>query len=120
MKSPEFSENSTLVKGTKRNSLDENDANNNSFIHHMCVFLRTSPILMSLPSLGHAVIINNVVNEMPGSMEDVEALKATYEKIGFNVHVHTDCSVQVILYLYQKRKVINVLSRFCAHKTVFH
>ena len=42
---------------------------------------------MNLPNLGHAVIINNVVEEMPGSAEYVEALKTTYEKVGFNVQV---------------------------------
>ena len=51
---------------------------------------------MSLPNLGHAVIINNVLDEMPGSTEDVDALKTTYEKVGFKVQVHTNCSVQVI------------------------
>ena len=59
---------------------------------------------MPLPNLGHAVIINNVVDEMPGSMEDVQALKATYEKVGFKVQVHTDCSVQVLKYTPTKRK----------------
>ena len=52
---------------------------------------------MNLPNLGHAVIINNVVEEMPGSAEDVEALKTTYEKVGFNVQVHTNCTAQVWL-----------------------
>ena len=52
---------------------------------------------MTRPILGHAVIINNVVDEMPGSMEDVKALKTTYEKVGFNVQVHTRCTAQVNL-----------------------
>ena len=52
---------------------------------------------MNLPNLGHAVIINNVVGEMPGSMQDVQALKTTYEKIGFKVQVHTNCTSQVNL-----------------------
>ena len=52
---------------------------------------------MNLPNLGHAVIINNVVEEMPGSMQDVKALKTTYEKIGFKVQVHTNCAAQVTL-----------------------
>ena len=52
---------------------------------------------MTLPNLGHAVIINNVAGELPGSMKNVEALKTTYEKVGFQVHVHTNCSVQVRL-----------------------
>ena len=50
---------------------------------------------MTLPNLGHAVIINNVAGELPGSMKNVEALNTTYEKVGFQVHVHTNCSVQV-------------------------
>ena len=52
---------------------------------------------MDLPNLGHAVIINNVLDEMPGSMEDVKSLKTTYEKVGFNVQVHTNCTSQVIV-----------------------
>ena len=52
---------------------------------------------MNLPNLGHAVIINNVLDEMPGSMEDVQALKTTYEKIWFKVQVHTNCAAQVTL-----------------------
>ena len=50
---------------------------------------------MDLPSLGHAVIVNNVLGEMPGSMEDVQALKATYETIGYTVQVHTNLNTQV-------------------------
>ena len=50
---------------------------------------------MTLPKLGHAVIINNVLAEMPGSMEDVKALKTIYEKVGFQVTVHTNCTAQV-------------------------
>ena len=50
---------------------------------------------MDLPNLGHAVIVNNVVSEMPGSMEDVQALKETYEMIGYKVHVHTNLTTQV-------------------------
>ena len=50
---------------------------------------------MTLPNIGHAVIINNVLAEMPGSAEDVKALKTTYEKVGFEVTVHTNCTAQV-------------------------
>ena len=61
------------------------------------LFVQDKPYPMNLPNLGHAVIINNVVGEMPGSMEDVQALKTTYEKIGFKVQVHTNCAAQVTL-----------------------
>ena len=57
--------------------------------------MQDKPYPMSLANLGHAIIINNVANEMPGSMEDVEALKETYEKVGFKVQVHTNCTSQV-------------------------
>ena len=45
--------------------------------------------------MGHAVIVNNVLGEMPGSMEDVQALKETYETIGYKVQVHTNMNTQV-------------------------
>ena len=50
---------------------------------------------MSLPKLGHAVIINNIETEMPGSKVDAAALKEAYETIGFNVQIHSDCTSQV-------------------------
>ena len=50
---------------------------------------------MDLPNMGHAVIVNNVLGEMPGSMEDVQALKETYESIGYKVQVHTNLNTQV-------------------------
>ena len=50
---------------------------------------------MNLPKLGHAVIINNVASEMPGSNEDVKALKQTCQTVGFNVQVHDNCTAQV-------------------------
>ena len=50
---------------------------------------------MSLPKLGHVIIVNNVAKEMPGSMEDVKALKAAFLKVGFNVEVYTDMSKSV-------------------------
>ena len=43
---------------------------------------------MHLLRLGHVVIVNNVGSEMPGSNVDVAALKAAYERVGFEVHVH--------------------------------
>ena len=50
---------------------------------------------MPLSKLGHAVIINNVSSEMPGSKEDVKALAAGYQTIGFEVQVHENCTAQV-------------------------
>ena len=32
---------------------------------------------------------------MPGSNEDVKALKESYETVGYQVQVHENCSVQV-------------------------
>ena len=52
---------------------------------------------MTLPRLGHAVIVNNIACEMPGSLRDVEALKAAYKTIGFDVQVHNDLTTQVHL-----------------------
>ena len=52
---------------------------------------------MHRPRLGHAVIVNNVSSEMPGSNADVTALKAAYEAVGFHVQIHTDCNRQVPL-----------------------
>ena len=50
---------------------------------------------MSLPWMGHAIIINNVAAEMPGSAADVEALQAAYKNVGFNVHCYSDCTEEV-------------------------
>ena len=47
---------------------------------------------MSLPWMGHAIIINNVAAEMPGSAADVEALQAAYKNVGFYVHCYSDCT----------------------------
>ena len=52
---------------------------------------------MDLPKLGHAVIVNNVAEEMPGSQVDVEALKSAYQTVGFDVHVHNNCTDSVKL-----------------------
>ena len=59
-----------------------------------CV-LQDRPYPMDQPRLGHAVIVNNVATEQPGSNVDVTALKAAYEKVGLDVHVHDNCDVQV-------------------------
>ena len=53
---------------------------------------------MKLPKLGHAVIINNVVSGMPGSNEDLKALKKAYQTVGFEVQVHKNCTTQVVTF----------------------
>ena len=50
---------------------------------------------MTLPRLGHAVIVKNITSELPGSKVDVEALRDAYDTVGFEVQVHEDCSIQV-------------------------
>ena len=50
---------------------------------------------MDHPKLGHAVIINNVHSEIPGSQVDVGLLTECYKTVGFNVQVHEDCDTQV-------------------------
>ena len=50
---------------------------------------------MTLPRLGHAVIVNNVASEMAGSLRDVDALVTAYETIEFDVQVHYNCDRQV-------------------------
>ena len=52
---------------------------------------------MTLPQLGHAVIVNNVAKEMPGSLEDVRALDAAFRKVGFKVEVHNNMTKTVSL-----------------------
>ena len=54
------------------------------------VFEQDAPYPMNLPKLGHAVIVNNVAKEMPGSMNDVKALEAAFRTVGFGVEVHTN------------------------------
>ena len=50
---------------------------------------------MTLPKLGHAIIINNIASEMPGSMEDVKALAEAYQTVGYEVQVHENCTAKV-------------------------
>ncbi len=48
--------------------------------------------------LGHAVIINNVASDIPGSKMDVDKLRNVFEKMHFIVHVFEDCSDNVSIY----------------------
>ena len=50
---------------------------------------------MALPKLGHAIIINNIASEMPGSKEDVKALTEAYQTVGYEVQVHENCTAKV-------------------------
>ena len=59
------------------------------------IFVQDQPYPMKLPKLGHAVIINNIASEMPGSNEDVKALREAYQTVGFEVQVHENCTAQV-------------------------
>ena len=45
--------------------------------------------------LGHAVIINNVATEFPGSKKDTEAMVKTYQMIKFEVSLSEDCNDKV-------------------------
>ena len=49
--------------------------------------------LMNLPRVGHAVIINNLDAEIPDTENSVEALKNTYQIVGFEVHFHKNCNI---------------------------
>ena len=55
---------------------------------------------MDKPRMGHALIVNNIEKEMPGSVHDVDALKEAYEHLGFQVHIHRNCSAQVKFYMH--------------------
>ena len=50
---------------------------------------------MNKPDLGYAVIINNVADEFPQSVRDVNALRTAYLRVGFKVIVYNDCNEQV-------------------------
>lgn len=50
---------------------------------------------MNKPNMGHAVIVNNVSGEFPGTKVDVEELETTYRIMGFKVHVHNNCDDKV-------------------------
>ena len=45
--------------------------------------------------LGHAVIINNVADEFPGSKNETAKLAEVYTKMNFQVHVHENCTGEV-------------------------
>ena len=67
---------------------------------------------MNLPQLGRAIIINNVAEEMKGSMEDVKALKIALQTVGFDVDVHVNLTKVVSHYKTQAplsfpRNVVN-------------
>lgn len=55
---------------------------------------------MDRPKPGHAVIINNVHSEIPGSQVDLGLLVECYKTVGFDVQVHKDCDTQVPFMVY--------------------
>ncbi len=46
-------------------------------------------------NLGHAVIINNVASEYPGSKKEMDELVKLYRMMNFQVHIHNDCDDSV-------------------------
>ena len=50
---------------------------------------------MSLPHMGHVMIINNLAAEIPDTVGDVETLVFTLTKIGFKVKQYKNISYQV-------------------------
>ena len=50
---------------------------------------------MTLPDLGHAVVINNLATQLPEMVPVVETLESTLETIGFKVKSYKDFNVQV-------------------------
>ena len=57
-----------------------------------CCFGQDIPYPMDKEKLGHAIIVNNIATEFPGSKKDVEALKEAYEEVGYEVQVKEDCT----------------------------
>ena len=52
---------------------------------------------MDHPDLGNVIIFNNLRSQVPEISNDVEALKAALEAVGFSVKSYDDCNVQVSL-----------------------
>ena len=52
---------------------------------------------MTQPRLGDAIIVNNTASEIPGSNEDVKALRDAYNTVGFDVKVYEDCDARVFM-----------------------
>ncbi len=50
---------------------------------------------MDAPELGHAVIVNNVARDFPGSFKDVEVMGRAFERMGLEVDEHTNLSQKV-------------------------
>ena len=61
----------------------------------MLIFYQNACYPMSEQNMGHAVIINNVASEFPGTRVDAAALKETFKTMAFTVRVETDCNLQV-------------------------
>ena len=50
---------------------------------------------MDLPSLGHAVVVNNLAAELPHTSADVQTFAKVLESMGFIAQVCEDCDVTV-------------------------
>ena len=57
------------------------------------------------PQLGFAAIINNLRSQIPDTADDVQALRAALETVGFNVKCYDDCNAQVKFRFFQWREI---------------
>ena len=62
---------------------------------HQYRHLQKESYAMTLPDLGHAVVINNLATQLPETVPGVETLESTLETVGFKVKSYKDFSVQV-------------------------
>ena len=60
---------------------------------------------MFQPQLGFAAIINNLHSQVPDTADDVQALRAALETVGFNVKCYDDCNVRVKFRFFQLREI---------------
>ncbi len=59
------------------------------------VFTFQDPYPMTLPKLGHAIIVNNVERDFPGSTLDVDAMTRAFEEMGLEVDDYPLCNQKV-------------------------
>ncbi len=45
--------------------------------------------------MGHAIVINNVATQYPGSRKDTDALVEAYKTMNFEVHLYENCDDSV-------------------------
>ena len=52
------------------------------------------PYPVTSPSLGFAVIVNNVPSEIPDSVEDLDVLSRSLQTMGYTTKSYSDCNVE--------------------------